>query len=461
MSEGQLNSPGSAAAHPSQIERPPGPARVPLFGQSLSFSRDPLAFLSGLGRDYGDIAYFKLGSIDGYFLNHPDYVREALIAQRASFSITPFRARLELVVGQGLFASQGELHARQRRLMQPVLRKSRVEAHIDQMAALAQRSRDRWSAGDEIDVADEMMKLAMFIATKVLFNHEIEGDSDDVSKNLTVVMEAFTRIMSPFLSFALKLPIPSTLRFRRAVRELDAVIYRMIEQRRNARTEGEDLLSLLMRAKDDETNLFMTEKQLRDELLTLLIAGHETTANLLIWTIYLLAQNPEADALLHAEARSVLGGATGYDAARLDRLVYTKKVLLEGLRIYPPSWFFGRAALADVRIGPYTVPKGSVVMMSQYVMHRDRRFYDQPEQFRPERWTDEFQAKLPRGAYFPFSAGDRHCIGEGFAWQEALLILATLAERWRFELVPGQSIRCMPSLTLRPEGAVRMIVRPR
>lgn len=454
-------SPDRAAAQTAQFVRPPGPPGVPFFGQSLNFSRDPLAFLSRLARDYGDIAYFKLGSVDTYFLNHPDYVREALIAQRASFSITPYRARLELVVGQGLFASRGELHARQRRLMQPVLRKSRVEAHINQMAALAQRTRDRWLAGGEVDIADEMTKLAMFVATKVLFNHEIEGDSDEVSRNLTVVMEAFVRIMSPFLSFSLQLPLPSTLRFRRAVRELDAVIYRMIEQRKNARAEGEDLLSLLMRAKDDETNLFMNEKQLRDELLTLLIAGHETTANLLIWTIYLLAQNPEADAILHAEAKSVLGGAPGYDAARLDRLTYTKKVLLEGLRIYPPSWFFGRAALADVRLGPYAVSKGSVVLLSQYVMHRDHRFFDEPERFRPERWTDEFQAKLPRGAFFPFSAGDRHCIGEGFAWQEALLILATLVERWRFALVPGQRIRPMPSLTLRPDGPIKMVVHPR
>jgi len=205
----------------------------------------------------------------------------------------------------------------------------------------------------------------------------------------------------------------------------------------------------------------MTEKQLRDEVLTLLIAGHETTANLLAWALFLLAQDEAADARLHAEARALLDGRGGFTSADADRMSYARQVIQEALRLYPPGWFVGRAALSDVRLGAYTVPRGAVVMLSQYVMHRDARFFPQPERFRPDRWAGDFLERLPRGAYFPFSAGDRHCIGEGFAWQEALLILATLVERWRFELVPGQSIHPRPSVTLRPDGPIKMIVRPR
>jgi len=239
------------------------------------------------------------------------------------------------------------------------------------------------------------------------------------------------------------------------------VIYRMIERRRGAAGTGNDLLSLLMQAKDDETNVYMNEKQLRDEILTLLIAGHETTANLLGWTLYLLSQDADSDARLHAEARSVLGERAGFVAADAERLPFARQVIQEGMRLYPPGWFIGRAALADVRLGGFTVPKGAVILMSQYVMHRDARFFDEPERFKPGRWEGNFQERLPRGAYFPFSAGDRHCIGEGFAWQEALLILATLVERWKFELVPGQDIRPKPSVTLRPDRPIRMFVRSR
>jgi len=441
--------------------RPPGPRGLPFIGEARSFARDPLAFLSGVVERYGDISNFRLGGVDVFLVRHPDYIREVLIAQRTSFTLSPLRVKLIAVVGHGLFTSQGELHARQRRLMQPVFRKSRIEAYAGQMAELSRRTRDQWHPGDEIDIGDEIMKLTMLIAARALFEHDIENDADAVSRNIAVVLEVFTKISSPFLKLSLSLPLPLTMRFRKAVRELDAVIYRMIERRRGVARPGTDLLSLLMQAKDDETNVLMTEKQLRDEVLTLLIAGHETTANLLTWTLYLLAQDPDADRRLHAEARSVLGGRGGFTAADADSMSYAKMVIQEGLRLYPPGWFIGRAALTEVRLGQYTVPKGSVVMMSQYVMHRDGRYFEDPQRFLPERWSGDFLERLPRGAYFPFSAGDRHCIGEGFAWQEALLVLATLVERWKFELVPGQDIRPRPSVTLRPDRSIKMIVRAR
>ncbi|MEO8144066.1 MAG: cytochrome P450 [Betaproteobacteria bacterium] len=445
----------------SRMSRPPGPRGLPLIGEARSFARDPLAFLTSVAEQYGDIANFRLGSIDVFFVRHPDYVREVLITQRASFTMTALRAKINAVVGEGLFTSRGELHARQQRLMLPVFRKSRIEAYAGQMAELSLRMREQWQPGGTIDIANEMMKLTMLIASQALFDHDIGEDTRKVSRDIGTALEFFTRLSSPFLKLSLALPLPATLRFKKAVRDLDVVIYRMIERRKRAAAAGTDLLSLLMQAKDDETNVHMTEQQLRDEVLTLLIAGHETTANVLAWTFYLLSQRPDADRQMHEEAKTVLGGRAAFGAADLDRLAYTRRVMQEGLRLYPPGWFIGRQAQADVKLGGYTVPQGAVVMMSQYVTHRDARFFDEPERFKPERWEDGFQDRLPRGAYFPFSAGDRHCIGEGFAWQEALLILATLAERWRFELVPGQRIRPRPSVTLRPDGQIKMIVHPR
>ena len=443
------------------MSRPPGPRGLPLIGEARSFARDPLAFLTGVADKYGDIANFRLGGIDVFFVRHPDYVREVLITQRASFTMTALRARINAVVGEGLFTSRGELHARQQRLMLPVFRKSRIEAYAAQMAELSCRARDQWQSGTIVDIADEMMKLTMLIAAQALFEQDIGSDTRTVSHNIDIVLSFFTRLSSPFLKLSLALPLPSTLRFKKAVRDLDTVIYRMIERRRAAAAIGKDLLSLLMQAKDDGTNVHMTEKQLRDEVLTLLIAGHETTANVLAWIFYLLARHPAAEQRIYEEAKAVLSGRAAFGAADLDRLAYTRRVMQEGLRLYPPGWFIGREALTDVQLGGYTVPKGAVVMMSQYVTHRDARFFEDPGHFKPERWEGDLEDRLPRGAYFPFSAGDRHCIGEGFAWQEALLILATLAERWRFELVPGQNIRPRPSVTLRPDGPIKMTVRPR
>ena len=445
----------------SRTSRPPGPRGLPLIGEARRFARDPLAFLTGISRQYGDIANFRLGRLDVFFVRHPDYVREVLIAQRASFTTSPLRAKLNSVIGEGLLTSRGDLHARQQRLMLPVFRKSRIEAYAGQMAELSCQARDQWQSGATIDIAGETMRLTMLIAARALFDHDIEEDTQELSHNIDILLEFFTRLSSPFLQLSLRLPLPSTLRFKRAVHHLDVVIYRMIQRRRSAGNAGEDLLSLLMQAKDDETNVQMTEKQLRDEVLTLLVAGLETTANVLAWTFYLLAQQPDADQRMHDEAKAVLGARTAFEAADLDRLTYTRRVMQEGLRLYPPGWFIGRQAQADVKLGGYTVPRGAMVMVSPYVTHRDGRFFDEPERFKPERWEGDLQNRLPRGAYFPFSAGDRHCIGEGFAWQEVLLTLATLAARWKFELVPGQNIRPRPSVTLRPDGPIKMVVRPR
>lgn len=439
---------------------PPGPRGLPLIGQAPGFLRDPLGFLGGLAARHGDVAYFRLGGIPVFFVNRPDYIWDVLVVQRAKFEISIMRSRLEVGLGKGLLTSRGDLHSRQRRLMQPVFRKSRIDSYAQFMVDYTLRARDSWHRGEEIDATEEMMKLTMSIVARSLFGHDIEEDAVAVSRNLGILLANFTRLMSP-LRFTLMLPLPSSRRFHRAIRELDIVIYRMIEQRRRNPSDGEDLLSLLVQAKDDETHAQMTEKQLRDEIFSLLMAGHETTANALSWALYLLAQNPDIDERLHAEVAGVIKGRQRFEPSDLNNLPYARQVITEAMRLYPPGWFIGRTALEDVTVGGYTVPKGASVLFSQYVMHRDARYFEEPGRFRPERWTDEFQEKLARGAFFPFSAGDRHCLGEGFAWLEVLLALATLVERWKFELVPGQAIRPNPSVTLRPNAGIRMIVRER
>jgi YD repeat-containing protein len=265
---------------------PPGPGGFLPGGQAWSMARDPLGFLAEMTRRYGDIVYFRLGANRVYYLASAPYIWEVLVAQRARFEISTMRLRLEPVLGTGLLTSRGELHVRQRRLMQPVFRKSRIESYAGIMVGYAQRTRDGWHDGEEIDATGEMMQLAMALAAKALFGHDIEDDSEGVSRNLGTMLDFFRRLMSPLLQISLKLPLPSTLRVRRALREMDDVIHRMVEQRRANPHAGEDLLSLLVQAKDDETNAHMNEKQLRDEICTLLLAGHETTANVLGWTLY-------------------------------------------------------------------------------------------------------------------------------------------------------------------------------
>jgi cytochrome P450 len=437
------------------FRRPPSPPGLPLLGHSLGFSRDPLGFMERL-RPYGDMTFLRLGGTDVYFLNHADLIRDVLTAQRHKFEISTMRRRLEVGLGTGLLTSRGELHARQRRLMQPVFRKSKIESYAGFMAAYTERQAEGWRDAQELDITGEMMKLAMMIVAKTLFDHEVEGESDHVSRHLSTALEFFAGMMSPFLYLKLKLPLPSTRRFRDAKTELDAVIYRMIEHRRRHPTGGDDLLTLLMQATDDETHEQMDERQLRDELMTLFMAGHETTANALSWTIYLLSHHPEQQEKLHAEVRTMMAGRSRVEAADVGKLPYARQVILEGLRLYPPAWFVGRNALVDIQLGGYTIPKGSNLLMSQYLMHRDPRYFEEPARFDPERWTARFMETLPRGAFFPFSAGDRHCIGESFAWLEALLVLSTIVQRWRFELVPGQRIRPKPSITLRPETGIRV-----
>ena len=333
------------------------------------------------------------------------------------------------------------------------------------MAAYDVRSRDRFRPGETLDIHREMMRLTLGIAGKTLFNADVEGEAEDIGRALTASLELFNWVTVPFAEQLLRLPIPPARRFRAARERLDATIYRIIAQRRSSGADTGDLLSMLLAeeedaegsadrgrgATDSRTGRSAADVQLRDDVLTVFLAGHETTANALTWTWYLLSQYPEVEAALHAEIDAVLAGRPP-EVDDLPRLEYTRMVLAESMRLYPPAWAVGRLALEDYAVGGYVAPRGSVILLSQFLTHRDGRYFPDPRRFDPERWRPGAEAGRPKYAYFPFGAGLRLCIGEGFAWMEGVLLIATLAQRWRFRLAPGQRIEAQPLITLRPRS---------
>jgi cytochrome P450 len=440
----------------------PGPRAFWPVGHVVQFRRDPLALLARVAREYGDVARFNAATQTVYVLNHPDHIRDLLVTHHARFKKGRALQRAKRLLGEGLLTSEADFWRRQRRLAQPAFHRQRVNAYAETMVAYAEKTSARWRDGVTLDVADEMMRLTLAVVGKTLFDAEVESDADEVGAALTEVMSLFGYLMLPFSELLEKLPLPPRRRFERARARLDRVIYRIIEERRREGRDRGDLLSTLLHAVDEEGDRTgMTDEQLRDEAMTIFLAGHETTANALAWTWYLLSQNPEAEARLHAELEEVLEGRPPA-AEDYARLRYTEMVVAEAMRLYPPAWALGRLALEDHEVGGYLIPRGSLVLVSQYVMHRDPRFWPEPGRFDPERFTPEAKAARPQFAYFPFGGGPRRCIGEGFAWMEAVLILAALARRWRLRLPPGTHVPTEPRITLRPgKGGIPMRLEER
>jgi cytochrome P450 len=331
------------------------------------------------------------------------------------------------------------------------------------MAAYARRRADRWRDGEVLDVSREMAAYTLAVVGKTLFDADIEGESHEIGNALSAAIAAFTYSMIPLGDLLMKLPIPAVRRFRRGRERLDATIYRMIAERRATGDDRGDLLSMLLLAHDTEGDgSGMTDLQLRDEVMTLLLAGHETTANLLTWSFYLLSQNPEAEARLHSEVDALDDERLGADD--VARLPYARAVIAEAMRLYPPAWIVGRRAVAEYDLGGVTIPARSLILMSQWIVHRDERWWPEPEQFQPERWLPGGSAldpDRPKFSYFPFGAGTRVCIGEQFAWMEGTLALATFARRWRLRLVEGHPVVPQPIVTLRSKHGMRMITHAR
>ena len=421
-----------------------------------SFRRDPITFIWEL-RKQGDVAVTSIGPFRIHLLNHPDLVREVLVTGHHDFMKGQGLQEARRILGNGLLTSEGDFHRRQRRMAQPAFHATRIAGYADVMARTARDLSERWGHGDVVDMHAEMTGLALSIVGQTLFDTDLRReDATRVRSALSAALGLFDRVATPYGALLERLPVPSTMRFRRAKAELDSVIYGLIEDHRREGRDRGDLLSMLLMAQDEEGDGGrMTDEQLRDEAMTIFLAGHETTANALTWTWYLLSQLREVEGRLRRELDEVLGGRlpTMQDMASLP---YTGMVLTESLRLYPPAWVIGRRATADHRFDGHVIEAGSLVLVSPYLIHHDARWYPDPFRFDPERWAPEARAGRPRMAFFPFGAGPRVCIGESFAWAEMTMLIAELAHRWSARLVPGHPVALQPRITLRPKYGMRM-----
>ncbi len=440
---------------------PPGPRRtIPLSGL-LAYRKGPLPFFQKLAARYGDISYFRLGPQGAFFLNHPDYIRDVLVTNHQYFGKGLALQRAKRLLGEGLLTSEGEFHRRQKRLAQPAFHRARVASYAGVMTDYATQASANWRDGDTVDMSEDMMRLTLAIVGRTLFDADVVSDAQEVGEAMTVVMDLFNTIAIPFFEVLQKFPLPQFRRFDKARAKLDAIIFRLIEERRRSGEDRGDLLSMLLLAQDTEGDGgVMTNEQLRDEVMTIFLAGHETTANAMTWTWYLLSQNPEAESRFHAEIDQVLAGRVP-NIEDVAQLKYTEMVLTESMRLFPPAWALGRMAQEECEIAGYVIPKKSLVLMSQFVMHHDSRYFTDPMKFDPDRWTAEARLTRPQFSYFPFGGGPRRCIGEGFAWMEGILLLATVAQKWQMRLVPNHPVALKPVITLRPKYGMRMTLAER
>ena len=440
---------------------PPGPPRsfrtLIIYGPG----RNPLVFFSDLARQYGDIAFVRLAGERLFMFNHPQLVKDVLVTHQRNFLKGRGLERARRLLGQGLLTSEGAMHVRQRRLMQPAFHRDRIASYAAVMTEYADRIQRSWRDGATIDAAQEMTRLTLAVVGKTLFDADVESQARSVGTALASVMESFWMTMLPWFDVMERLPLPVFRRGRQARAELDAIIYQMIAERRKNPTDRGDLLSMLIMAQDEEGDGGgMTDQQVRDEAMTIFLAGHETTANALAWTWYLLSGAPAVEARLHEEVDRVLGGRLP-TIADLPKLAFVEQVVTESMRLYPPAWIIGRRAIHDYPVRDYVVPARGIVVLSPYVLHRDGRFFPEPDRFQPERWTPEFKASLHPFAYFPFGGGARRCIGESFAWMELVLVASTIAQRWRLRVVPGHPVVPQAVVTLRMKHGLKVLLERR
>jgi len=402
-----------------------------------------------------------MGGQHMYFANHPDYIREVLVTHNSNFVKGRALQRAKRLLGQGLLTSEGDLHRRQRLLVQHAFHRQRIASYGSVMVEHADRASSRWKDGDTFEMDHEMTRLTLGIVAKTLFDADVDSEADEIGEAMTCIMQMFNLLMFPFAELIEKLPLPQVRRYERMRARLDSTIFRIINERRRSGEDRGDLLSILLLAQDEEDGRGgMSDTQVRDEALTLFLAGHETTANALSWTWYLLSQHPEVEKKLHEELDEKLQGRrpTFED---IPRLSYTEMVVAESIRLYPPAWAIGRRSLLEQTIGNYVVPANAIVLLSPFVTHRDARFFPEPARFDPGRWTPEAKESRSQYSYFPFGGGPRRCVGEGFAWAEGILVLATLASSWRARLVAGQKVEPKALITLRPKHGIRMTVERR
>lgn len=444
--------------------RAPGPTSWLPGAHFLAFRRDPLTFFTATARTYGDVARLAFGSQPVYLVSHPDLIEDILVTSAKKFMKGLALQRAKRLLGEGLLTSEGQMHLRQRRTIQPLFHRQQVQRFAEAMVRHAVRWRDSLQDGAVIDVTAEMSGLTLAIVGDTLFSTNVQRDADEVRDALTDAVQSFAYAVLPGIELIEKLPVGPFVKVRKARARLDRIILRVIAERRANPDAARDLVSMLLAARDPENPnaAGMSDQQIRDEAMTIFLAGHETTANAMAWTFHLLGDAPGVAATLHDEIDRVLGGRAPA-VEDVPKLEYTRAVIAESMRLYPPAWTMGRRAVEPVTIGGYAVEQGALVLTSQWVVHRDPRWWDSPLAFTPERWLGSTGSRLadagsrPKYAYFPFGGGTRICIGESFAWTEAMLLLAAIAQHWRFapEVAPVPE----PRITLRPHHLRMRAVR--
>lgn len=463
---------------------PPGLRFNLLFytGRSFFDRRNPILLFEYLKEKFGRAAHYRLLWHHVVVLNDPSDIREVLIDKARFFTKERTQKRMKMLLGEGLITSDGEIHRRHRAIAAPAFHRQRIQAYANTIVEHADAMQREWHSSQSFDIAAAMMRLALQITARTLFDTEVTPEIETINDESNAVMDIYNDLMQTpqaELLFRWRIPLPVLQRFRRSRQRLDTVVSSMITRRqaesamaqREGRPIGSDLLSMLIAAHDEipegdtpeaasSAPKTLNSEELRDEVVTIFLAGYETVANALAWTWFLLARNPIAEAKLFTEITSVLSGRLP-TLTDLPQMPYTEAVIAESMRLYPPAWAMGRQATADVEIGPYRFPKGSYLFFSQYIVQRDSKFFPDPLAFQPERFLGEGKADRPRFAYFPFGGGSRQCIGESFAWMEAVLVLVTIAQHWRFTLVPSQKIELQPKITLRPKFGIHTIAHQR
>jgi cytochrome P450 len=433
----------------------------------------PILLFEYLRKTYGNVAWYRFLGTPIVFINDPDYIREILVTQASSFVKERTVRRIKVLLGEGLITSDDPIHMRQRKIAAPAFHRQRIAAYGDQIVACAAHQRETWQPGEHVDIAAASMKLSLEIVARTLFNTEVTADIRSINDEVNTIMGLYNFIVAfPKIESVLHLPIPGIMKFRRSKGRLDAVVDRLIREHREAAAHGEpgeeqktggDLLSMLLASKyesDDATQQTgMSDEQVRDEVLTIFLAGYETVANALTWTWYLLSQNPEVEAKLHAELDAVLGTDPHQRLPTLadyPALRYTEQVFAESMRLYPPAWAMGRMSTKPVQLGPYRIPPGAHFFFSQYLIGRTPQYFSDPLRFDPDRFTSENKAARHKFTYFPFGGGSRQCIGESFAWMEGVFSIATLAQRWRMTYLGSAPPVTQAKITLRPRDPLMM-----
>jgi cytochrome P450 len=445
----------------TKAARPFGPKGTPIMGVMREFNRDQLGFIERCAREYGDVVWMRFLYVPAIFLYHPDDIEYVLTTNPKNFikSVSLRSNFFQRLVGNGLLTSQGEEWKRQRRLSQPAFHRERVASYANAMVDYTNRLTSKWQEGETRDIHPDMMRLTLEIVVRCLFSADVSNDVDRVGATLKELVKPFASQATLAWILNNRLPTPAHFRFHALAKKIDNVVYRIITERRAAGKDEGDLLSMLLAARDEDGSQ-MSDRQLRDEVMTLFLAGHETTALTLAWSWYLLGKDSEVEKKFHAELDEVLGDREP-TAADLPRLKYTEQIAKESLRLYPPAYGLGREAIDDCEIGGFRVPAGTQVFMFQWATQRDPRFYDEPQAFKPERWTEDFIERLPKYAYFPFGGGPRACIGASFAMMEIVLCLAAIGQKFRLELDPNHPVTIYPAMSLRPKDGIKVIVGKR